>query len=113
MPWEILYANDLILIASSLEAMESKDLRVNMKKTQFMVSGLGMDALRDSGNFPCTACHSGIGANSILCTQCNLSVHKKCSKIPGRATTPNPGYVCPLAAVRLVQRMETPSPKLT
>ena len=52
MPWEILYANDLILIASSLEAMESKDLRVNMKKTQFMVSGLGMDALRDSENTP-------------------------------------------------------------
>ena len=46
-PWELLYADDLVVIAESLEecisklrvwkaGMESKSLRVNMKKTKFV-----------------------------------------------------------------------------
>ena len=48
-PWELLYADDLVVMADSLEeciarlkvwkeGMECKGLRVNMKKTKFMVS---------------------------------------------------------------------------
>ena len=48
-PWELLYADDLVIIADSPEeriarfkawkaGMEQKGLRVNMKKTKFMVS---------------------------------------------------------------------------
>ena len=50
--------------------------------------------LRDSGACPCAACHSGVGANSISCSQCKLWVHKKCSGIKDRLNV-TPDYVCP------------------
>ena len=89
-PWELLYADDLVVMADSLEeciarlkvwkeGMERKGLRVNMKKTKLMVSGPGLDLLRDSGAFPCAVCQSGVGVNSIQCSQCMYWVHKKCS----------------------------------
>ena len=89
-PWELLYADDLVVIADSLEecisklrvwkaGMESKGLRVNMKKTKFLISGVGLSLLQDSGEFPCVICRSGVGVNSIECSQCKLWVHKKCS----------------------------------
>ena len=60
--WELLYTDDLAVMADSLEeciarlkvwkeGMESKGLRVNMKETKLMVSGPGLDLLRDSGAF--------------------------------------------------------------
>ena len=103
-PWELLYADDLVIIADSLEecisklkvwktGMESKGLRVNMKKTKFMVSGLGLDVLKDSGKHPCAVCRSGVGDNSIQCSQCRFWVHKKCSGISGRIVA-DADYVC-------------------
>ena len=73
--------------------MENRGLRVNMKKTKFMISGAGLDVLHDCGAFPCTVCQSGVGANSISCSQCKLWVHKKCSSIKGRLNV-TPDYVC-------------------
>ena len=103
-PWELLYADDLALIAESLEeciekfeawksGMESKGLRVNSKKMKFMVSCIGLGQLRDSGAFPCGVCRTGVGANSILCSQCSFWIHKKCSGIIGRLSD-NPEYIC-------------------
>ena len=104
-PWELLYPDDLTVIADTLEecitklkawknGMENRGLRVNMKKTIFMISGAGLDVLCDSGAFPCAVCRNGVGANSISCSQCKLSVHKKCSGIKGRLNR-TPDYVCP------------------
>ena len=104
-PWELLYADDLAIIADSLDeciaklkawkaGMEEKGLRVNMKKTKFMVTGPGLDLLRDSGGFPCAVCRTGVGVNSIQCSQCKLWVHKKCSGIRGKLMH-DPGYTCP------------------
>ena len=56
-PWEDLYANDLVIIAESLEecvrrlltwkeAMEEKGLRVNAGKTKIMICGMGLDLLQ-------------------------------------------------------------------
>ena len=83
-PCELLCADDLAVMADSLEecivrfkvwkeGMERKGLRVNIKKTKFMVSGPGLDLLRDSGVFPCAVCRSGDGVNSIQCSQCMYS----------------------------------------
>ena len=94
-PWELLYADDLAVMADSLEeciarlkvwkeGMEHKGLRVNMKKTKLMVSGPGLDFLRDSGAFPCAVCGSGVGVKSIQCSQCMYWVHKKCSGVRER-----------------------------
>ena len=55
-----------------------------MKKTKLMVSGPGLDLLRDSGAFHCAVCQSGVGVNSIQCSQCMYWVHKKCSGVRGR-----------------------------
>ena len=42
-----------------------------MKKTKLMVSGPGLDLLRDSGAF-CAVCRSGVGARSA-CNGCTRS----------------------------------------
>ena len=67
-PWEDLYADDLVIIAESLEecvrrlltrkeAMEEKGLRVNAGKIKIMICGTGLDLLQSSGEFPCAVLH--------------------------------------------------------
>ena len=67
-PWEDLYADDLVVIAESLkecvrrlltwkEAMEEKGLRVNAGKTKIMICGMGLNLL-----------HSSDVSTSISCT---------------------------------------------
>ena len=102
-PWEDLYADDLVIIADSLEecvrrlliwkeAMEKKELRVNAGKTKVMICGTGLDLLQSSGEYPCAVCRTGVGNNSIYCNGCKLWVHKKCSGL--QRLTPNPDYRC-------------------
>ena len=102
-PWEDLYADDLVIIAASLEecvrglliwkeAMEKKGLRVNAGKTKVMICGTGLDLLQSSGEYPCPVCGTGVGNNSIYCNGCKLWVHKKCSGL--QRLTPNPDYRC-------------------
>ena len=61
-PWEDLYANDLVIIAELLEecvrrlltlkeAMEKKGLRVNAGKTKIMICCKELDLLQSSGEF--------------------------------------------------------------
>ena len=40
------------------KGMESKGLRVDMGKTKVMASGVDLDVLQDSGNFPCAVCRA-------------------------------------------------------
>ena len=104
-PWELFFADDLVIIATSLEEcvgrvkawkerLESRGLHVNMGKIKFMASGLDLDVLRDSGKYPCAVCRSGVGrVSSILCSKCNFWVHKKCSGL--RTLAEDPTYECP------------------
>ena len=77
--WELLYADDLVLISKSLDdciskfekwklEIESKELRMNSKKTKKL---LGSENLRDSEAFPCSVCRKGVGANSVFCSTCS------------------------------------------
>ena len=102
-PWEDLYADDLVIIADSLEecvrrlliwkeAVEKKGLRVNAGKTKVMICGTGLYLLQSSGEYPCAVCCTGVGNNSIYCNGCKLWVHKKCSRL--QRLTPNPDYRC-------------------
>ena len=104
-PWELLYADDLVIIASSEQElvdrlrewkkrMEDKGLRVSMPKTKAMVSGEGLDVLEDEGDYPCAVCRKGMRDNSIRCSICVHWVHHKCSLIKGRIKE-DPDYVCP------------------
>ena len=105
MPWELFFADDLVIIATSLkecvecvkawkEGLESRGLHVNMTKTKFMASGLGLVILLDSGKFPCAVCRTGVGRSSIQCSKCNLWVHyKKCSGL--KTLSEEMSYECP------------------
>ena len=68
-PWEDLYADDLVIIADSQEesvrrlliwreTMERKGLRVNAGKTKVMICGTGRDLLQNSGEYPCAVCRT-------------------------------------------------------
>ena len=93
--WELLYADDLVIIAETIAELtqklevwrvnlENKGLRVNMKKTKIMFAGVNMDKLINTGLWPCGVCRSGVGRNSIFCSGCKHWVHKKCSSIRDR-----------------------------
>ena len=88
--WELLYADDLVLIAEIeieiewKDKMENKRLCVNMGKLKMMICQKGLDTKKPSGKYPCSLCRKGVKRNSIFCTSCNAWVHKKCSGIKGR-----------------------------
>ena len=102
-PWEDFYADDLVIIAESLEecvrrlltwkeSMEKKGLRVNAGKMTIMICGMGLDLLQSSGEFPCAVCCTGVGSNSIFFIGCKHRVHKKCSGL--KPLTEDPDYRC-------------------
>ena len=102
-PWEDLYADDLVIIADTMEecvsrllkwkdGMERKGLRVNAGKTKIMICGTGLNLLQSSGEHPCAVCRTGVGSNSIFCNGCNHWVHKKCSGLKRLKEDPN--YRC-------------------
>ena len=103
--WELLYADDLMISAESIEEllvkvqtwkteMEKNGLHVNMGKTKIMESGINLDMLKKSGKYPCGVCQSGVGSsNAIFCGGCKRWVHKKCSGIKG-PLRPDPEFRC-------------------
>ena len=48
-----------------------------------MVSGVNLQTLKDSGEYPCSVCRKGVGSNSIYCAGCSHWVHKKCNGVIG------------------------------
>ena len=105
LPWELLYADDLVLIAKSEEAlkekirkwkecMEAKGMRVNVGKTKVMMSGCKEGAIEKSGKWPCGVCSKGVGVNSIKCTKCQAWTHKKCSGVKGSLISLKIPFVC-------------------
>jgi len=94
LPWELLYADDLVVIAES-EAnlikrlnewknnVEDRGMRVNMNITKIMISGERQKPVQKAARWPCGACGRGVGNTLIQCTSCRKWVHKKCSGIKG------------------------------
>jgi len=95
LPWELLYADDLAVIAETEEELikrlnewkdnlESKGMRVNLNKTKVMISGERQKVRQKAVRWPCIGvCSKGVGSNSLQCTSCQKWVHKKCSGIKG------------------------------
>ena len=82
-PWELLYADDLVIIAETLSELlekfrtckanlECKGLRVNVGKTKILVSAPNATKPVDSCKFPCGVCNMGVGNNSIKCNFCGF-----------------------------------------
>ena len=95
-PWELLYADDLVLMADSIEeleilferwksGMEQKGLRVNSGKTKVMISKHKCNPQNKTGKFPCSVC--------ILCPACKCWVHAKCSGLKGQLAKAT-NFVC-------------------
>ena len=94
LPWEMLYADDLVLMLDSIEGlekkfsdwkkgMENKGLRVNVGKTKVMISSSSAGAVNKMGKYPCGVCHKGVGSNSIYCKSCKCWCHARCSRVKG------------------------------
>ena len=88
---ELLYADDLVIMSEDMEdlkekfwnwkdALESKGLKVNIRKTKLMVSGSEGELFKSKID-PCGVCGRRVMANSVLCTKCGSWVHGKCAKI--------------------------------
>jgi len=74
LPWKLLYADDLAVIAESeedpikrlnvwKENVERKSMRVNMNKTKVMISGKCQKARQKVVKRPCGVCSKGVGRN--------------------------------------------------
>ena len=93
--YELLYADDLVLIGDTKEelenkikmwkaAIEKKGLKVNMRKTKWL-KVTGTDTSNKVARIdPCGVCSMRVKQNSILCTTCNKWVHKRCSGVKGK-----------------------------
>ena len=107
LPWELLYADDLAVIAETLEELikrlnewkdnvDSKDMRVAMNKTMVMISG-ERQKVRQNGHhlrWPCGVYCKGVGSNSLQFTSCQKWVHMKCSGIKGSMSKVAKSFIC-------------------
>src|SRR6266516_4698006 len=104
LPWELLYADDLVLLAESTVELErrlevwiarlkGKGLRVNIGKPKVMICKVGVGQVENSGKFPCGICRKGVGVNSIRCTSCKMWIHKRCSGVRDRLERVE-GFMC-------------------
>ena len=89
LPFELLYAEDLVLIAPTLAELKrkiyawkinlaSKGLKVTPQKTKILVSdGAIINEPKQKAKWPCGVCGKGVGANSIRYLSCMKWIHRK------------------------------------
>ena len=88
---EILCVDDLVLMSKNWEdlrerfqkwrgALESKEMKVNIRKTKMMVSG-GEGEIVCSKVDPCGICGKRVMSNAVLCTVCKTWIHAKCAQM--------------------------------
>ena len=84
-PWELGYADDLVLTAESKpDVLEifvrwRKEIELRGLKTKMMVTGRSSTQTIKTGKSLCGCCGKGVGSNSILRTECKIWCHKRCS----------------------------------
>jgi hypothetical protein len=112
--FEILYADDLVLMADSMEELqlkfdrwksviERKGLKVNMRKTKVMVSGEGGERVVSTID-PCGVCDKRVKANSVLCMECKKWVHKRCSGVKGALKEVEGTFKCKRCVSGMINR---------
>jgi len=105
LPWELLYGDDLVVIAKTEEDLikrlsdwkdnvENRSMRVNMNKTKVMISGERQKPVQKAARWPCGVSGRGVGSNSIQCTSCQKWVHKRCSGIKGSMYKVMRSFIC-------------------
>src|SRR3989442_15031174 len=77
LPWELLYADDLVLMAESrleleerltewMARLKEKGLRVNIGKTKVMNCRVGLGQVENSGKCPCEVCREWVGGEFYM-----------------------------------------------
>ena len=105
LPWEPLYADDLVVIVETEEDLikklnewkdnvENRGVRVNMNKTNFMISGERQKPVQKAARWSYGVCSRGVGSNSTQFTSCWKWVHKKCSGIKGSLCKVMKSFIC-------------------
>jgi len=105
LPWELLYADDLVVIAETKEDLikslnewkdnvENRGVRANMNKIKITISGERQKPMQNAARWPCGVCGRGIGSNSIQCTSCQKWVHKNCSGVRGSMYKVMRSFIC-------------------
>ena len=101
---ELLYADDCVLMSETMEdlkerfcnwkdALESKGLKVNTRKTKVMLSGLEGELFKSKID-PYGVCGRRVMANSVLCTKCGNWVHGRSAKIKRVTTRLAMHFIC-------------------
>ena len=101
---EILYANDLVLMSENLEdlrerfqrwrdALESKGLKINIRKTKMMVSGAEGEVVHSKVD-PCGICGKRVMSNAVWCTLCKKWIHARCTKMKKVSCSFAQQFVC-------------------
>ena len=83
LPWELFYADDLVLLAESREILMEK-IKIWKEGLEVMKCHVAANMQFESGKYPCGICGKGVGRNSIQCGGCKKWIHKKCSGVKGK-----------------------------
>ena len=106
LPFELFYADDIVLLAESKAALEQKllawrtclsekGMTVNASKTKVMLStSKSVSSATTRPRFPCGVCTKGVGSNAIRCTGCRLWTHKRCSGVLGSLRSIATTFLC-------------------
>ena len=95
LPWGLLYADDLVLLAGSegdlggrlrrwRSGLGAGGLGVSVGRARVVGCGVGLRRVVGSGGCPCGVCGGGVDANSVECTLCMEWVHGRCGGVGGR-----------------------------
>ena len=107
LPWEMLCANDLVLVGKCEEELKEKlrkwnecfkdkGLKINEEKTKVMCESFGTGTTQVVGNVkhPCSVCLKGVDVNSIRYIQCVQWVHARCSRVKGSLMNVESSFIC-------------------
>ena len=108
LPWEMLYADDLVLVGKCEEELKEKlrkwneclkykGLKINEEKTKVMCESFDTGTTQVVGNVkypPCSVCLKGVDVNSIRCIQCVQWVHARCSRVKGSLKKVENSFIC-------------------
>ena len=106
--WEMLYTDDLLTTAESLEDIEERYLtqKSNMEsksksEAKIMKSSSNERPVFAPGNYTSGMRRKGVGLNSVYCRFCSHWVHKRCSILKGRLSDiPNLSETCASRCLR-------------
>ena len=101
---ELLYVDDLVIMSETIEelkerfsnwkdALESKGLKVNTRKTKLMVSRLEGELFKSRID-PCGVCGKRVMANLALCTKCGNWVYGRCAKTKRATARSAMHFIC-------------------